>query len=129
MRATTSRSTARARTGWTCRGCRADRTVPRPRAGRGWPGAGAGGVITIIQAASWRRMTWKKGQGEMTEIAVEPGPGTGFLWRFSIADVGQPGPFFRYTVVTRWITVLDDAGMRLTVGADALRFLSTRHPP
>lgn len=85
-------------------------------------------MITIIPASAYRRMPWKNGQGETTEIAAEPGHGQ-FLWRVSIADVVRSGPFSAYPGMERWITVLEGAGMRLLVGEDPPRLVRTLDPP
>ncbi len=81
--------------------------------------------ITLLDPADYRRMPWKNGGGTTTEIALAPLPaslsapllgGAGrFLWRVSIADVAQAGPFSAFSGYERLIAVVEGAGMRLTV--------------
>jgi Uncharacterized protein conserved in bacteria len=77
--------------------------------------------ITLLDPADYRRMPWKNGGGTTTEIALAPLPaplpdGAGrFLWRVSIADVAQAGPFSAFGGYDRLIAVVEGAGMRLTV--------------
>ena len=73
--------------------------------------------ITLLDPADYRRMPWKNGGGTTTEIALAPLPGDAgrFLWRVSIADVAQAGPFSAFSGYERLIAVVEGAGMRLTV--------------
>lgn len=73
--------------------------------------------ITLLDPADYRRMPWKNGGGTTTEIALAPLPGDSgrFLWRVSIADVAQAGPFSAFRGYERLIAVVEGAGMRLTV--------------
>lgn len=81
--------------------------------------------ITLLDPADYRRMPWKNGGGTTTEIALAPLPAPlpaslsdsagRFLWRVSIADVAQAGPFSAFSGYERLIAVVEGAGMRLTV--------------
>ena len=58
---------------------------------------------------------WRNGGGLTREIASSP-PGAGpadFVWRVSIADVDQPGPFSTFPGVDRVITLLEGESMVL----------------
>jgi environmental stress-induced protein Ves len=71
--------------------------------------------MRIIRAAECRRMPWKNGGGETTEIAVSP-PGASlddFHWRISMAHVATPGPFSIFPGIDRTLAVLDGAGIVL----------------
>lgn len=57
-------------------------------------------------------MAWKNGGGATTEIARHPAEGE-FLWRVSIADVDQSGPFSRFDGYDRHILMLSGKGMVL----------------
>ena len=75
-------------------------------------------TLRVIRAAECQTMPWKNGGGETTEIAVFP-PGAGlddFVWRVSRAKVASDGPFSVFAGVDRTLTVLEGAGMRLTIG-------------
>lgn len=60
------------------------------------------------------RMPWKNGAGFTTEVA-RSGSTEDYDWRLSIADVITDGPFSSFPDYRRIITVLDGAGMHLTV--------------
>ncbi|WP_431858100.1 HutD/Ves family protein [Azospirillum sp.] len=72
---------------------------------------------TLLDPAGYRRMPWKNGGGTTTEIAVAPSADASgrFLWRVSVADVGQSGPFSAFDSYERLIAVVEGTGMRLTI--------------
>jgi uncharacterized protein len=58
---------------------------------------------------------WKNGGGVTRELACHP-PGASldaFIWRVSIAEVGQSGPFSTFIGIDRVITLLEGDGMLL----------------
>ncbi|MFD0170233.1 HutD family protein [Streptomyces decoyicus] len=62
-------------------------------------------------------MPWSNGGGVTREIAVHP-PGAdwdAFAWRVSLADVTRDGPYSPLPGVRRILTVVDGAGLELTV--------------
>ncbi|PGH58015.1 hypothetical protein CRT60_08640 [Azospirillum palustre] len=79
--------------------------------------------ITRLSPADHRRVPWKNGGGVTTELAVEPSgdgrpdgrPDGCFVWRVSIADVVEPGPFSAFPGYDRLIAVVEGEGMRLSV--------------
>jgi len=87
--------------------------------------------MRVIRASDCRAMPWKNGGGTTTEIAVHP-EGAGFDrfdWRISMARVAQDGPFSAFAGIDRVLTVLDGAGIRLRLGADAPVTLTPASPP
>lgn len=72
--------------------------------------------LQLIRAKDLKPIPWKNGGGTTREIALEPPDATfdNFLWRISIADVGQAGPFSTFDGVDRIIVVTQDATMVLT---------------
>ena len=65
-------------------------------------------MITHLPASQRIAQPWKNGGGVTREIAVFP-DGAGlddFLWRISMAEVSQTGPFSRFEGVDRHLTVL-----------------------
>lgn len=58
---------------------------------------------------------WANGGGVTREVA-RSGPGPGFDWRVSVADVDRPGPFSTLPGVDRIIVLLDGTGLVLSVG-------------
>jgi uncharacterized protein len=88
--------------------------------------------MRILRASTYRRMPWKNGGGETTEIAVSP-EGAGlddFAWRISMARVDGDGPFSAFAGVDRTLSILEGEGLRLeiagrpavTIGGDTAPF-------
>lgn len=73
-------------------------------------------AIRHLRAADYPHMPWKNGTGSTLEIARDAGDGLdGFGWRLSIADVGESGAFSCFAGYQRIISVIEGAGMCLTV--------------
>ncbi|MEV7339717.1 HutD family protein [Streptomyces sp. NPDC093544] len=74
----------------------------------------------LLPAAERVAVPWKNGGGVTREIAVSPeGAGMGdFAWRVSLAEVAADGPFSPFPDVDRTLTVVQGAGMDLTVGGE-----------
>jgi environmental stress-induced protein Ves len=73
--------------------------------------------VRALRSSDYRRMPWKNGGGETTEIVVWP-EGAGlddFGWRVSMARVEQDGPFSAFPGIDRTLTILDGDGLRLAV--------------
>jgi environmental stress-induced protein Ves len=87
--------------------------------------------MRILRATQYRCMPWKNGGGETREIAVYPdgAPLDAFDWRISLATVASDGPFSRFEGITRTLTVLQGAGIRLSVGDEPVRVLSAASDP
>jgi environmental stress-induced protein Ves len=78
--------------------------------------------VRHLKPADYRAMPWKNGGGQTLEIALGP-EGAGvedFLWRLSIAQVAESGPFSAFPGVDRTLTVLKGDGLKLDFeeGAD-----------
>ena len=85
----------------------------------------------ILRAAEGRRMPWKNGGGETTELLAHPA-GAGldaFDWRISMARVAADGPFSTFPGIDRTLTVLDGAGLDLAIGEGAPVRLGPASPP
>jgi uncharacterized protein len=70
---------------------------------------------SLIRGADLVGAPWKNGGGVTREIAAVP-PGAAldaFIWRVSIADVAQAGPFSRFAEIDRTLVLLSGAGMLL----------------
>ena len=87
----------------------------------GIPGAAASAVAahvartTLVRGADLVATPWKNGGGVTREVAAVP-PDAGldaFIWRVSIADVAQAGPFSRFAGIDRTLVLLSGAGMLL----------------
>ncbi|MGF6512273.1 HutD/Ves family protein [Paraburkholderia sp. 32] len=88
----------------------------------------AGGMagVTLIRGADLVAAPWKNGGGLTREVAAFPSPGGGqgaasadFVWRVSVAEVAQAGPFSRFDGVDRTLVLLAGAGMLLDELGDA----------
>lgn len=72
--------------------------------------------IHLYRAEAYPRMPWRNGGGTTQEVACNPGgSATAFDWRLSIADVAQDGGFSAFNGYQRILTVLEGAGIELTV--------------
>jgi environmental stress-induced protein Ves len=70
----------------------------------------------VLREGGYRRVPWKNGGGTTQEVAASAsGDGEGFDWRVSVADVASEGPFSAFPGVDRVITLVEGAGMVLTV--------------
>ena len=72
-------------------------------------------TVTLLSPADHRRVPWKNGGGVTTELAMEPAADGRFVWRVSIADVVEAGPFSAFPGYDRLIAVVEGDGMRLSV--------------
>lgn len=81
--------------------------------------------VTLIRGAALAAAPWKNGGGVTREVAAFPAQAgmETFVWRVSIADVAQAGPFSRFDGVDRSLVLLAGAGMVLdeTLGAQVLK--------
>ncbi|MGX1974313.1 HutD/Ves family protein [Streptomyces kronopolitis] len=86
--------------------------------------------MRILRARERAAAPWSNGGGVTREIAAHP-PGAGwdgFAWRVSLADVTRDGPYSPLPGVRRILTVVDGAGLELTVDG-AVRLLPGGHRP
>lgn len=76
-------------------------------------------------------MPWKNGGGVTQEVAIWPPTAAldAFDWRISIAEVAQGGPFSTFPGVDRVLTVIDGAGLELSVEGLAVVLLDDQAPP
>ncbi|MGD9912528.1 MAG: HutD family protein [Rhizobiaceae bacterium] len=86
--------------------------------------------MRIVRAPDCRVMPWKNGGGSTTEIAVHPQDAgmDDFLWRVSMARVEGDGPFSRFDGIDRTLTILEGAGIRLTVDSVTTELTQTSSP-
>lgn len=71
----------------------------------------------LVRYADARWMPWKNGGGETTELLCWPEGASidAFIWRLSLATVAASGGFSRFPGVDRTLTLLDGAGMILSL--------------
>ena len=62
----------------------------------------------ILRSPDHRRMPWKNGRGETTEIAVHPAGASidDFGWRVSMAGVAEDGDFSLFPGIAITLTVV-----------------------
>jgi environmental stress-induced protein Ves len=74
--------------------------------------------VRIVAAGTARRMPWKNGRGTTLELATDAPASDpeAWMWRLSIADVPERGPFSRWPGIDRWIACLVGNGLRLHRG-------------
>ncbi|HZZ14223.1 MAG TPA: HutD family protein [Paraburkholderia sp.] len=78
-------------------------------------------AVTLIRGADLVATPWKNGGGLTREVAAFP-EGAGldaFVWRVSIAEVAQAGPFSRFAGIDRTLALLSGAGMLLDEASGA----------
>ncbi|MFM0227202.1 HutD/Ves family protein [Paraburkholderia dipogonis] len=76
---------------------------------------GSGATLTLIRGADLVAAPWKNGGGVTREVAAFPERAglDAFVWRVSVADVAQAGPFSRFAGIDRTLVLLSGAGMLL----------------
>jgi environmental stress-induced protein Ves len=57
---------------------------------------------------------WRNGGGTTRELAAWPDT-QNWVWRMSVAEVAQGGPFSAFAGVHRWFAVLSGGGVQLTI--------------
>ncbi|MFE4721071.1 HutD family protein [Streptomyces sp. NPDC056728] len=86
--------------------------------------------VRLLPAAERTAAPWKNGGGVTRNIAASP-PDAGtddFVWRVSLADVEGDGPFSAFPEVDRTLTMVEGAGMELTLGGEH-RTVDERYVP
>lgn len=72
-------------------------------------------LITIISPVEFKKIPWKNGLGETTELAISAGDSVAdFSWRLSIASVVEPGVFSDFSGYYRQLILISGAGITLT---------------
>ena len=86
--------------------------------------------ITLLHAATRNPVPWRNGGGTTREVACHP-PGAGidaFIWRASMAQVEQAGPFSHFPGIDRILTILSGT-LSLQVQNAATINLTAASPP
>jgi uncharacterized protein len=87
--------------------------------------------MQVLRSDSYRRMPWKNGGGETFEIAVSPAAAAleAMGWRISMAVVAGDGPFSIFPGVDRTLSILEGAGIALSLEGTGEFMLSGRTDP
>lgn len=73
--------------------------------------------MQVLRSDEYRRMPWKNGGGETTEIAVSPASAglDELQWRISMAAVATDGAFSIFQGVDRTLSILQGEGLELAI--------------
>ena len=82
----------------------------------------------LIQADEVAAQPWRNGGGVTRELLRWPLGPSDWRLRISLADVRSDGPFSIFPGIQRWFSVIDGAGLRLSLG-DADHLLQPGHEP
>jgi environmental stress-induced protein Ves len=85
--------------------------------------------MRILRSAAYQAVPWKNGQGTTREILKHPDGAADFIYRLSIAEVTQSGPFSAFPGTDRIIMLLDGGGFDLTFADGRTHALTSRHAP
>ena len=69
----------------------------------------------IVCAADTAAQPWRNGGGRTRELLTRPAGARDWKLRISLAEVDRDGPFSAFPGIERWFTVIDGAGVRLTL--------------
>ncbi|CAG4901877.1 HutD/Ves family protein [Paraburkholderia gardini] len=71
--------------------------------------------VSLLRGVDLVASPWKNSGGVTREVVVQPEGAAldTFVWRVSVADVAQPGPFSRFAGIDRTLVLLSGAGMLL----------------
>lgn len=84
---------------------------------------------TLLRATDYPAAPWKNGGGTTLEITRDAGQALDdFGWRLSLADVQSSGDFSVFAGYQRIISVLQGAGMSLTIDGQPSRVLKISDP-
>ena len=72
--------------------------------------------LRLLTAADFRRLPWQNGRGTTLELVRHDDATGTLLWRLSVADVVEPGPFSPLPGIDRVITLIDGNGFDLDFG-------------
>ncbi|MBS1182338.1 MAG: HutD family protein [Proteobacteria bacterium] len=72
--------------------------------------------LRLVNATDFRRLPWQNGRGTTLELVRHDDAAGALLWRLSVADVVEPGPFSPLPGINRVITLIDGDGFDLDFG-------------
>jgi environmental stress-induced protein Ves len=75
--------------------------------------------VRVLAGDAGRLVPWRNGGGTTRELALASAVDGRLVWRASVAIVSAPGPFSSFAGCTRWICVVEGAGMELDHGPPA----------
>lgn len=72
--------------------------------------------VRHLTSSDFRRLPWQNGRGTTLELARHNDAAGALLWRLSVADVVEPGPFSPLPGIDRIITLIEGDGFDLDFG-------------
>jgi hypothetical protein len=81
----------------------------------------------LVDSNAVSAQPWRNGGGSTRELFAWPAP-QDWIFRISLAQVAQDGPFSSFPGIERWIALVEGAGMRLHFGTGAERLSIGREP-
>lgn len=72
--------------------------------------------LRLLTASDFKRVPWANGRGTTLELVRREDAAGALLYRLSVADVVEPGPFSPLPGIDRVITLIDGAGFDLDFG-------------
>lgn len=69
--------------------------------------------LRLLTAVDFRRLPWANGRGTTLELVRRDDAAGALLWRLSVADVLEPGPFSPLPGIDRVITLIEGDGFNL----------------
>ncbi len=72
--------------------------------------------VRLLTSSHFRRQPWQNGRGTTLELVRQADKSGALLWRLSVADVIEPGPFSPLPGVDRVITLIEGNGFDLDFG-------------
>jgi uncharacterized protein len=84
--------------------------------------------LVHLKAGDFTRQPWKNGGGVTTQLALHE-EGERWVWRLSVAQVDQSGPFSDFAGYERTIMLVEGAGMELEVAGRATEALRLPYRP
>ncbi|WP_051228556.1 HutD/Ves family protein [Pleomorphomonas oryzae] len=73
--------------------------------------------VRLLTAADFRRLAWANGRGTTLELVRRDDAAGALLWRLSVADVVEPGPFSPLPGIDRIIALIEGEGFDLDFGS------------
>ncbi|MDP3748547.1 MAG: HutD family protein [Phenylobacterium sp.] len=88
-------------------------------------------MTRVLRAGDQIAVPWKNGGGITRELAVQPAgaPMDAFDWRISIAEVAEGGPFSSFPGIDRVLTVIEGAGLSLSIDGRTAVTMDATSPP
>jgi environmental stress-induced protein Ves len=82
----------------------------------------------VIRVEDVPAQPWRNGGGRTRELLTRPAGGADWKLRISLAEVDREGPFSAFPGIERWFSVIDGAGVRLSLEGRE-RVLQPGHAP